>query len=78
MGRGDKIRFEEYVWRGDEPFASLFPLLYNLSLAHNVSISSMAASSSFPHFGILNFSAIDMIENDLSGLLYYPCLRVFV
>ena len=46
VGNGGLIRFWEDIWLGDAPLSISFPQLYRLTLAHNVSISSMISSMS--------------------------------
>ena len=53
VGTGNRIRFWEDVWRGEQPFAVTFPRLFRLSSAHGAFISDFC---SFAPHGMSNWN----------------------
>ena len=70
VGNGDRIRFWEDLWRGDQPLGTQYPRLFRVVVDKNISISSvLGPSRSF--LWNLNFrrNLSDFEIEDLEGLM---------
>ncbi|KAJ9682711.1 hypothetical protein PVL29_018607 [Vitis rotundifolia] len=70
VGNGERIRFWEDLWWGDQPLGSQFSRLFRVVLDKNVPISSILGSSR-PFFWNFNFrrNLSDIEIGDLEGLM---------
>ncbi|KAJ9671310.1 hypothetical protein PVL29_025144 [Vitis rotundifolia] len=70
VGNGERIRFWEDLWWGDQPLGSQFPRLFRVVLDKNVPISSILGSSR-PFSWNFNFrrNLSDIEIGDLEGLM---------
>ncbi|RVW16209.1 Transposon TX1 uncharacterized 149 kDa protein [Vitis vinifera] len=69
-GNGDRIRFWEDLWRGDQPLGTQYPRLFRVVVDKNISISSVLGPSR-PFLWNLNFrrNLSDSEIEDLEGLM---------
>ncbi|RVW53692.1 putative ribonuclease H protein [Vitis vinifera] len=70
VGNGDRIRFWEDLWRGDQPLGTQYPRLFRVVVDKNISISSVLGPSR-PFLWNLNFrrNLSDSEIEDLEGLM---------
>ncbi|WKA01530.1 hypothetical protein VitviT2T_019810 [Vitis vinifera] len=70
VGNGERIRFWEDLWWGDQPFGTQYPRLFRVVVDKNISISSVLGPSR-PFLWNLNFrrNLSDSEIEDLEGLM---------